>query len=412
MTLSFMFITGIEDTFVARTDRNSQRSLDEYELTQHYYNWKEDLKMIANVGFKYIRYGIPWYLINKSPGKFDWSWTDQVFEHMEKIGLTPIVDFIHYGTPLWLDNAFINSGFPDYMAEYELRTIERYKDFLKYYTPMNEPFITQQYCGYLGIWPPYLKGSNGFAMILKNTAKGIVKSVSAIKREFPDVFALHVEASGMFFTKDPQLKEFTEQQNELRFLTYDLITGKVNESHKLYNLLLDNGFSHEEIEWFILNRIEIDGYGVNYYPQFSVYEVKKEGNSIKYHPFYGGNDYLRKLLLTYSEKYGGPIFLTETSINGGVEMQKKWWYESTKLMKELVNKGLDIKGYTWFPAIDLINWDYRYGNEPVEKYIESMGFIKLGMNASKKMVRKPTELAENMKKTLAKWSLHHGNGSN
>ncbi|HRW91508.1 MAG TPA: glycoside hydrolase family 1 protein, partial [Thermotogota bacterium] len=72
-----MFITGIEDTFVANQDAFSNRSLDEYELTGHYAQFETDLQMIASVGFPKIRYGIPWYLVHPEPKRFDWSWVDR-----------------------------------------------------------------------------------------------------------------------------------------------------------------------------------------------------------------------------------------------------------------------------------------------------------------------------------------------
>ncbi|PNQ04142.1 hypothetical protein RM69_08535, partial [Mesotoga sp. SC_NapDC3] len=232
----------IEDTFVSATDSISARPLDEYELTQHYSHWKEDLRSISDTGFKYIRYGIPWYTINPEKGRYDFSWTDRVFDFMREIGLIPIVDFIHYGTPSWMDNGFLNNDFPLLMAEYELTVMNRYKDFLKYYTPMNEPFITQEFCGKLSVWPPYLKGDDGFVKLLNATARGIVETVSSIKRELPGAFALHVEASGLFFSDDPDLAETVTLMNELRYATYDLVQGLINNNHPLIDYLRRNGY--------------------------------------------------------------------------------------------------------------------------------------------------------------------------
>ena len=46
---------------------------------------------------------MPWYRVEPEPGRFDWSWTDQVIPYMvEEMGITPIIDLIHYGCPFWL----------------------------------------------------------------------------------------------------------------------------------------------------------------------------------------------------------------------------------------------------------------------------------------------------------------------
>ncbi|WP_103135115.1 family 1 glycosylhydrolase [Mesotoga sp. B105.6.4] len=400
MKRDFMWITGIEDTFVSATDSISARPLDEYELTQHYSHWKEDLRSISNTGFKYIRYGIPWYTINPEKGRYDFSWTDRVFDFMREIGLIPIVDFIHYGTPSWMDNGFLNNDFPLLMAEYELTVMNRYKDFLKYYTPMNEPFITQEFCGKLSVWPPYLKGDDGFVKLLNATARGIVETVSSIKRELPEAFALHVEASGLFFSDDPDLAETVTLMNELRYATYDLVQGLINNNHPLIDYLRRNGMSYSDLDWFLPRKIEIDGFGVNYYPQLSVYRVFRSGKDLKTHSHYGSVEYLRELLLSYHRRYGGPIFLTETSINGEPDHQIRWWRESRKLFEDLLDEGLNLGGYTWFPAMDLINWDYRYGTAPVECYLEPMGFIQLKMNPGREFERRKGELARAMEEDL------------
>jgi beta-glucosidase/6-phospho-beta-glucosidase/beta-galactosidase len=260
---------------------------------------------------------------------------------------------------------------------------------------MNEPYITQEFCGRNAVWPPYLSGYDGFCKILKNTAKGIVKSVSAVKESYPEVFALHVEASGIFFGETQRETAKAKFEDELRFATYDLIQGKITEDHFLYNFLRKNGFSANDIIWFHDNAINIDGFGVNYYPQLSVYKIEEKRNKYHYKSYYGGTEYLGNLLRKYSKRYKGPIFLTETSVNGEVNEQINWWKASTSFLDELISQeGLNIQGYTWFPALDLINWDYRYGNRPVEDYLEPMGFVKLVMNSSRIFERHPTKLAK------------------
>ena len=70
----FVFATGIEDTFVAQTERAGERVLDEYALTDHYRVWRADLDRVADLGVRAMRYGIPWYKVEPAPGRFDWAW--------------------------------------------------------------------------------------------------------------------------------------------------------------------------------------------------------------------------------------------------------------------------------------------------------------------------------------------------
>src|SRR5438874_12789680 len=80
----FIWAAGIEDTFITEPNKRTGRTLDEYELTEHYLRWREDIDLIASLGVPAARYGIPWYKVQ--PGKYlwDWSFADQAFDHMLK----------------------------------------------------------------------------------------------------------------------------------------------------------------------------------------------------------------------------------------------------------------------------------------------------------------------------------------
>ena len=90
------FAVGIEDTFIPQVSPDLRR-LDEYELTGHYDRWRADLDLAASTGAEMMRYGIPWYRVNPAPDGWEWSWTDRVLDRLLSLGLTPIVDLMHYG---------------------------------------------------------------------------------------------------------------------------------------------------------------------------------------------------------------------------------------------------------------------------------------------------------------------------
>ncbi len=49
------------------------------------------------------------------PGKYDWSFMDAVMAEMQKLGLRPIIDLVHFGLPDWLGN-FQNPDWPAHLA--------------------------------------------------------------------------------------------------------------------------------------------------------------------------------------------------------------------------------------------------------------------------------------------------------
>src|SRR5215204_6762492 len=137
----FIWASGIEDTFVPQT-RQGHRALDEYQLMGHYQHWREDLALAKELGVQSLRWGVPWYRVEALPGEFNWQWTDQVIPYMvEELGITPIIDLMHYGCPFWLSQEFANEDYPRAVAAYAAAFAERYKSLVRWYTPLNEPLV-------------------------------------------------------------------------------------------------------------------------------------------------------------------------------------------------------------------------------------------------------------------------------
>src|SRR5258708_2765040 len=126
-TNAFVWLGGFEDTFIPRPHPESGRGLDEYLLTGHYEHWRADLDRAASLGLHALRYGIPWYRVNPAPGVFDWTWTDPVIDYATReLGLTLILDLVHYGAPLWLNGGFLNPSYPEAVAAFARAVAERY----------------------------------------------------------------------------------------------------------------------------------------------------------------------------------------------------------------------------------------------------------------------------------------------
>src|SRR4051794_25938896 len=93
-SLRFMFAVGIEcsNPVIAGNHR-----VDELESTGHYEHWKKDLRLVRGLGLRYLRYGPPIHKIFLGRNKYDWSWLDQVMAEMQKLGIRPIIDLVHFG---------------------------------------------------------------------------------------------------------------------------------------------------------------------------------------------------------------------------------------------------------------------------------------------------------------------------
>lgn len=390
----FIWAVGIENTFVTQIARG-ERTLDEYDLTQHYSNWEDDLNLALQSGAGMIRYGVPWYKIEQEPNEFNWEWVDQVMDYFKhNPSLTPIIDLVHYGTPHWLKNEFANGHYPEYVARFAKAFADRYGEFIKYYTPLNEPYVTAEFCGLNTVWPPYLEGMSGFYQIMTQVSKGIVLTQKGIESIIPDAVFIHVDATKRYFTNEIRLNEEAALWNENRFVMWELVQGRINEHHPLYEFMLSYGVSPETIEWFSENNVEPDIVGLNYYPQFSVHEITRDSKGYVVFPnVLGTGKDFQEIATEAFSRYKKPLMITETSYRGSEEERISWLSEVFNACNELDNEGVPVKGLTWFPFFDLVDWEYRISGKSIEEELLPFGLYTLEYKDGQ-LIRKKNRVAD------------------
>ena len=393
---TFLWLTGIEDTFITAPWPATGRTLDEYELTGHYERWREDLDLMGQLGIKAARYGVPWHRINPSPNAWDWSFADRTLEHLLELGIEPIVDLVHYGLPLWMEKAFLNPDFPKHMAEYSARLAERFKGRIHAYTPLNEPRVTAWYSGKLGWWPPFRRGWKGFIEVLLAVSRGMVETTHALQQVDSDILPVHVDATDLYESPDPSLQAEAQQRQEIVFLALDLISGRVDERHSLWAWLLRNGARERDLEWFQSRALELPLIGINLYPMFSRKVLLQSAYGLRTRMPYSIEGIVEKLGRLYYQRYGVPIFISETASVGTVKRRRDWLESSLAQVRRLRSEGIPLVGYTWWPMFALVTWAWRQGQHPPAYYLKQMGLWDL--NAA--LERVPTPLVEEYK-TLA-----------
>lgn len=375
----FIWATGIEDTFVPQT-RPGHRALDEYELIGHYDHWREDLALARALGVKAIRWGVPWYRVEQLPGEFDWRWTDEVLPYIvEELGITPIVDLMHYGCPFWLRREFASAEYPSAVARYAGAFAARYRHLAHWYTPLNEPIVNALMCGKRGLWPPYLRGDSGYITIMMQLAKGIRHTVTAIKLADPSARMVHVEATGRSRAAREDLEVLAAEDQRRGFLCYDLLTGRVTVDHPLFSWLLRHGASPDDLAAFARDPLALDVIGLNFYPQWSTQQITVDAKGkLVYRTTEKDGGGFAALIDDYYRRYNAPIIVTETSAKGNERVRARWLEASVAAVKRLRGAGVPVLGYTWFPLFTMFDWRYRYGRDPLEDYRLELGLFTLG----------------------------------
>jgi len=402
------FGLGIEDTFVPQSGPG-ERALDEYELTEHYDRWHSDLGLAAGVGAEFVRWGIPWHRVNPGRGEWDWRWVDQVMDRFAELGTRPIVDLLHYGTPLWVEQEFANPDFPAHFEEFAARAAERYSWIATDYTPVNEPMIHARFAGDVGYWPPKLTGEEGYNTLSTALAEGFVRAQRAIAHVLGDrATFVHVDATARFAGDTTGHRELVELQRAQSFLVEDLVTGRVHDAHPMARRLRATGIDQRRLDWIAEHAVQPDIMGVNYYPRHSTQLMQEgvvhAGGFVDPWPTQDdGVAGLAELLRFYADRYGAPVMVTETCVTDSPEVRIAWLDDSVACVRELREEGVDIVGYTWWPLFDMYEWTYRHASTPRESSLLTMGLYDL--------VESPTGLARRRNPVADRFLAHAAQAS-
>jgi beta-glucosidase/6-phospho-beta-glucosidase/beta-galactosidase len=347
-----MFATGIENSYPVITGKNGRDlRVDEMEKCGHYQRWKEDFALVHELGLGFLRYGPPYYRVHRGLGKYDWSFADETFAELKRLRIEPVADLCHFGVPDWIGN-FQNRDWPELFAEYAGAFAERYP-WIKFYTPVNEIFITATFSGQFGWWNERLQSDRGFVTALRNLVRANLLAEQAILQVQPAVMFVQSEATQYFHAAEPAAQKHSEFYNLKRFVSLDLCYGH-DVRACVFEYLTDNGLSRDDYHWFLENGEALRPYcimGNDYYisNELSVArdgQVSPSGEILGYYV----------LTRQYYDQYHLPVMHTETNLKNSEKAPSWLWKEWSNVVR-LREDGLPILGFTWYSLTDQVDWD-------------------------------------------------------
>ncbi|HEY8224285.1 MAG TPA: family 1 glycosylhydrolase [Pyrinomonadaceae bacterium] len=345
----FMFATGIECSYP--TIDGGRWRIDQLRETKHYKNWKRDLELVRDLGLHYLRYGPPLHLIFQAPGKYDWTFMDQVCETMQRLQIIPIMDLCHFGVPDWLEN-FQNRELPQRLSEYAAAFAHRYP-WIKFYTPINEMYVTARMSALEGVWNEQLRSDDAFVRATCHLAKASVLMMQAIQRERPDAVFVNSESSEFYQACCPnrEIRRIADFENERRFIALDLVYG-VPMRGDVYAYLIDHGLSREEYQWFVNQDVGRRAIlGVDYY-EWNEKLINSEGKPENLGELFGWYVITNQ----YYQRYKRPVMHTETNTPDANEAPAWLWrqWHNVQLIRQ---NGVPVVGFTWYSLQDQVDWN-------------------------------------------------------
>jgi beta-glucosidase/6-phospho-beta-glucosidase/beta-galactosidase/glycosyltransferase involved in cell wall biosynthesis len=383
VTSQFIWGAGIECSFIPHLD------VDQFQWTQHNRYWEDDFKRAKNeLGISHLRYSLPWHVLEPTRGRFDWSMGDERVEAAEKLGLNLMLDVMHFGTPLWLKQAVGDPEFPEALESFTDAIVTRYRSSVKYWCPFNEPLVSALFSGDFGFWPPHARKWRGYMPVLSRVVQAVSRGIRAIRRSMPDSTVLLCDAAENYKTRVESLKDETARRNARRFVVMDLLLGRVDQHHSLHPWLSAYGLSDLDLEWFRTHPQSPDVLGLDYYPH-SDWQLDMHGGSVRQRRADNPAG-LYSVANSYYQRYGLPMMLTETSIDGQPINREIWLDESVEHIRRLRADGVPMMGLIWWPMLDQVDWDgaltHRIGK------IHEVGLFNLKRQSNGALERHATPL--------------------
>ncbi len=345
----FMFATGIECSYP--TIRGGRWRMDEMEACGHYRNWRTDLALVRELGLRHLRYGPPLHLMFLGPGRYDWTFMDEVAAEMHRLGIVPIMDLCHFGLPDWLGN-FQNPEMPLALADYARAFARRYP-WVQMYTPVNEMYVCTKLSALEGVWNEQLRDERAFLTAVRHVARASVLMAQAIAQERPDAIFVNSE-SGEFYQPccpDPEVVRIAEFENERRFLPLDLLYARPVDP-MMREHLRSHGMPDDEYDWFMRQDVRQRAVlGVDYY-LWNEKLIDTQGHAQALGELFGWYVVAQK----YWERYRRPLMHTETNHQDAREAPRWLWrqWHNVQLLRQ---SGVPIVGFTWFSLTDQVDWD-------------------------------------------------------
>lgn len=135
----------------------------------HYYRYREDIGLMADVGVGFYRFSVSWPRVlpegtgTVNPDGLDFY--DRLVDGLLESGIQPFITLYHWDLPwaLQIRGGWLNPDSPDWFAEYSRTVVEKLSDRVRHWLTLNEPQVFIGLAYGLGIHAP------GYQLSLRET---------------------------------------------------------------------------------------------------------------------------------------------------------------------------------------------------------------------------------------------------
>lgn len=391
--------------------------LSDYYYPNHgaidfYHNYKEDIKMFADMGFKCLRTSIAWTRIfpkgdEEKPNEEGLRFYDNLFDELLKYGIEPVVTLSHFEMPYYLTKKYrgwYSREVIDLFVKFSKVVMKRYSNKVKYWMTFNEINNQKNYRNDIFGWTcsgvKFSEFDKPEEAMYQTVHHQLVASAKVVieGRKINPCFQIGCMCAMVPiypFSCNPDDIMLASEMMRDRYFFADVHVRGHYSSYALKEWELKGyHIKMEQEDAEILKQGTVDYIGISYYMSNVVKSGIKRDIS---ETLDGGNEYsvnnpyvkktewgwaidpvgLRYVLSSLYERYELPIFIVENGmgyydeLDGDNKCEDNYRIEYLKAHIKEIDKainldGVNVLGYTPWGCIDVVSFttgemEKRYG---------------------------------------------------
>jgi dTDP-4-dehydrorhamnose reductase len=330
----------------------------------------DDIDRFTELGLSALRFPLVWErACSCVDAVADFTSVEPILERAKQRGLRVIAGLCHHGSgPSGTD--LLDPLFEYALARYALQVAQRYP-WIEDYTPINEPLTTARFSCLYGHWYPHQKDTGAFLRAVVHQCSAVARAMEAIRTVQPRARLVQTEDMATV-RSSPTLDYQARYENHRRFLSLDLLCGRVDTSHPLYCHLRDHGIREEQLTFLREHACTPDVMGINYYFTSDRYLDA----DLARHPAdtHGGNGrdryadvdaaragvgiigHLDTLQMVW-DRYRAPVAISEVHAGCTREEQLRWFCEAWEAAQQARAVGVDVRAVTAWALLGSFDWN-------------------------------------------------------
>ena len=380
---------SIWDTFCEQPGKIGDGS-DGKVACDHYHHYKEDVKLMSELGLKAYRFSIAWTrVLPDGTGKVNekgLEFYSNLVDELLKYNITPYVTLYHWDLPycLQLKGGWMNPESSLWFEEYTSAVVKKFGNRVNHYITFNEPSVFMGCgCEQGSHAPGYKLGTRDLLHMGHNIHLAHGRAVKVIRNLAPsaEVGITLASLPAIPVNKNDEAAAYERHfsiSREFFFWSDSYWADPIVLGHYPESLLKETkdifpDFSDEDMK---LISQKIDFIGLNIYQGQYVGDYKRlpgtPHTEIGWDTF---NDALKWGVKHFTKRYKLPIYITENglschdwvSLDGKVHDPNRidFLHRYLRGLKAAAEEGCDVRGYFQWSLMDNFEWakgyDPRFG---------------------------------------------------